>query len=303
MATFFFIVGCPRSGTTLLQRMLDAHPRVAVTPETHFMRRFWARRWSSGWSLPLPRRERRLSAALAGLPEMQELGFEEPRFRQLLGSGEFSLARAFRLVLEGYADRRGVTWVGEKTPNHQIYLDRLRRFFPGVRFIQIVRDPRAVVASWKKVPWSTGAAVTDAEIWRRYARQARTHDGAADVSTVRYEALVTEPAETLRHLCGFLGLDFRDEMLSFHQGEPTGVNVEREPWKERAARPLTTDRLESWRRELDAEDFGRVEAVAGTEMDLWGYDRSAARVPPLSFGERARLLQLRARHAVELCLR
>ena len=305
MATFFFIVGCPRSGTTLLQRMLDTHARVAVTPETHFMRRFWARRWSSGWSLPLPGRPTRLARALSQLPELQEMDFDEARLRQRLAGGAFSLGRAFRLVLEDFADRRGVDVIGEKTPNHQIYVESLRRFFPGVRIVQILRDPRAVAASWKKVPWTTGSAATDAEIWRRYAEEARVHEGssAVDIATVHYESLVTEPAATLQGLCDFLGLEFDEGMLRFHQGEPKGVNVEREPWKERASRPLTADRLESWRRELTATEISQVELVAGEAMEHWGYGRAATEVSSLSFGQRLEITRLRARHAVERALR
>jgi len=43
---YLFIVGCPRSGTTLLQRMVNAHPQIAITPESHWIPHLYEKPWA-----------------------------------------------------------------------------------------------------------------------------------------------------------------------------------------------------------------------------------------------------------------
>src|SRR5690606_38458360 len=122
---------------------------------------------------------------------------------------ERSWEALFALLLRSFAERTNAAIVGEKTPNHLLYMPTLQALFPGARFIHIVRDPRAVVSSWVSVPWSTGTIEGDAAVWRRYMRKAREQPPApGTLHTIRYEALVAHPERVLRGVCSFVGVSF-----------------------------------------------------------------------------------------------
>lgn len=268
-----FLVGCPRSGTTLLQRMLNAHPELAIAPETHFMRRFWQQRLRYG-PLNDDNNFRRLIQDITRMPEFEEMGLSPGLFEQEARMGERTYASLFGLLLLQFARQQGVWIVGEKTPDHLLHMQTLQQFFPTARFIHIVRDPRAVVNSLRNVPWSKGTLTKDAEVWRRnlaLVRRQCPQLGAA-LHTIHYEQLVADPEEVLQPLCRFLGIPYAPCMLAYHEAPTYMVNLEREPWKRNVARPLSTDALDRWRKDLSPSMIADIEAVVLPEMQRWNYE-------------------------------
>lgn len=267
-----FLVGCPRSGTTLLQQMLDAHPEVAIAPETHFIHYFWQRQERYG-DLNEDSNYKLLLTDITALPEFSEMGLTQETFCRVAWQNQRSYGALLSLLLEQFARHRGVEIVGEKTPNHVLYLPQLQQFFPQARFIHLVRDPRAVVNSWRSVPWSTGSISQDAQAWRFHVGAPRRCGGnvRAAIFTLYYEQLVLAPEENLRALCRFLNLEFMPQMLTYHQKSAPLVNVSREPWKARAVKPVSQDRLTHWRTELSEDAIAQIEAVAWWEMRRLGY--------------------------------
>lgn len=267
-----FIVGCPRSGTTLLQRMLDAHPDVAVAPETHFVRRFWSRRDAFG-DLTDDDALHRLIDAILDTPEVHDMQVDRASFVRRVGDSNRTYGAIFDALLTVFGARHDVARVGEKTPDHVAHLPLLRDWFPNATVVHVVRDPRAVVNSWRSVPWSSGYRWRDAEVWVDYVaagRQAAATWGDA-LHVVRFETLVTDPEATLRRLCAAIDLTYDSTMLAFHDREPDRVDVDREPWKQRTTQPVDPSVAHRWRDTLSAHDVAQVEAVARDEMDQWGY--------------------------------
>lgn len=260
-----FIVGAPRSGTTLLQRLLE--PVVAVPPETHYVRRFWLARRRFG-DLTDQSSWTQLQTAIEAVPEYAESG---------LGPGSLDHAeRSHRGVLqawlEGFAadtDRRP----GEKTPNHAMAIDLLASWFPEATFVHIIRDPRDVVASTGLTPWTTGFPAGDANVWRQYNRAVRrsTARRSGRVVTVVYERLVSMPGDVLSHLCAQLGLEFDQSMLDIEDRPAVGLDLDREPWKGGVASSVTTDSVGRWHG-LERATIIEIEAVTRQEMRRWGYE-------------------------------
>ena len=278
-----FLVGCPRSGTTLLQRMLDTHDSVAIAGETHFVRRFWLKRDDYG-DLANDENFARLLDDVVGMPEFTEMGVHGESFRNRAGAAERTYAAVFSAFLETFAEQHSVPFVGEKTPNHLLHMATLERFFPDAKFIHIVRDPRAVVNSWRDVPWSTGHVVGDAFVWRRYMLAARQCPlrRSDSLMVIRFEDLVRRPEPTLTDVCRFIGIDFQPGMCAFHDNKESALNVAREPWKARANQPLDTDRLGRWRDELSRSDVALIESVAGWEMHRYEYPSICGRFSALT---------------------
>lgn len=234
VAARVFLVGCPRSGTTLLQSLLCAHPQVFSVPESHFYskipsaNRVLRRSGFARRDAPV-----RFSALLEslGLPPVE---VRSPFVRDYLRGLAAALDRA---TLE--AGKR--IWL-EKTPRHLLFVGDIAHALPGSRFIHLLRCGPDVVASLYEVtrdypevwggPRSLEACV---ERWLRDTAISRRYEGAAGHFTARYEALTADPEGYLRELFAFIGAPAGDavlaEVLSSYQRSAAGVTGG-ERWKE-----------------------------------------------------------------------
>jgi len=231
-----FLVGCPRSGTTLLQSMLAAHPQIVSFPETHFMERVSPKFAVMGLASPRRRDRRRLVQFLTevGYPELERL---IPRYAITLQR----TISAFVDVLDALTlTQYGDVWV-EKTPNHLHYIDFIERHIPDARFIHMVRNGEDVVASLYEVstrhpeiwgePATLEACVTrwigDVEVTRRHIHKPHHR-------LVRYEELLEDAQSVLAQLCEFLGIPFSRDMLTEHSSAVQQLVLESETWKDSA---------------------------------------------------------------------
>ena len=295
-----FVVGVGRSGTTLLRLMLDAHPELAIPPETHFMPVFIQR--SGAGQLP-PRaggsRDRRGPAPALGRlrPRRADL---EARFAAL---EPFNTADALRAFYKLYADGQGKPRWGDKTPDYVKRMRRIKRTLPEAKFIHVIRDGRDVTLSTNRRIAERGhrkplAAAPAARRWRERILKAQA-DGPylGAYLEVRYEDLVTDTEPHLRRVCEFLELEFDPVMLRYHEsaagrlqemagamparaGRPAREAGERLKAHEMATKPPSADRIEVWRREMDPEYRQTFEIYAGQLLGRLGYETQNTAPPP-----------------------
>jgi hypothetical protein len=262
-----FIVGCPRSGTSVLRHILDRHPSLAICDETHFHRLVYLRRSAFGELSNPANRRRVIDAYLAGR-QMKRTGLDTADLAEKLLSEGVSYKALFACILSYYADSRGKPRYGEKTPQHALFLETLCEWFPNAVILHVIRDPRATVASLQAVPWSSGSVVANARTWQEMngaARRFRHHSGYLEV---RYEALVTDPVGEVRKICAFIGQEYAPSMLTAEEDSPaSGL-----PRKRTAVTPA---RLEVWRKELTARQVAQIEWVLGANIEGFGYSREA----------------------------
>jgi hypothetical protein len=200
-----FLVGAARSGTTLLQRMLDAHPQLAVVNETYWVpRRFLERRGLTRQGivtealLPMLLDSPKFSRMELGEPDLVRLLAEEQPVRY-----ERFVARIFDL----YAARRGKQLAGDKTPGYVRRMPQLHELWPGARFVHLIRDPRDLCLSmldWRSGErtagqygtWEKDPVLSTALYWRMsvgVGREAGEALGPGLYHEVRYEDLVAFP--------------------------------------------------------------------------------------------------------------
>ncbi len=305
MNPYVFLVGCPRSGTTLLRRLADAHPELAVARGTRWIARtFEFRRGltEDGYVTP------QLLERLRDDPfRLERLALEEGDLERLATGERISFADFVTALYDLYAERHGKRLAGDKTPGYGRYLPLLHGLWPSAKFVHIVRDGRDVclsVLDWRKdaTGFSTfdrDPATTVGVWWEWYVRLGL--EGAGELEPglyheVRYESLVAAPEHECKRLCAFLGLPFDDAMLRFHEGrtrDEPGLDAKK------AWRPVTRG-LRSWRTQLPREDVVRFEAAAGALLDELGYERATASVPRV---EAERAARVRAAFASEVVAR
>ena len=132
----FFACGAPKSGTTWLQRTLDAHPEICCSGEGHFVRRF---------SAPVAKVVNAYNQSLT--VEAEHVYEGSPYYGEISQSEFDELVRGFILQRLGARTDARTRWVGDKTPSYTQHLDQLHRLFPEAKIIHIVRDPRDVAVS------------------------------------------------------------------------------------------------------------------------------------------------------------
>jgi lipopolysaccharide transport system ATP-binding protein len=286
-----FVVGVPRSGTTLLRMMLDSHPQLAIPPETGFL------------------------PAVAALPPEGEAARE--RFRDVVLGAEswpdfhlgedalaarlaalvpFTLTAGLRAFYGLYAERFGKARWGDKTPSHGLHMPEILRLLPEARFVHVIRDGRDVLASVRPLWFAPGTSVEAiARDWaERIGRTRELSRECPHYLEVRYEDLVREPEATLREVCGFLALPFHPGLLAYHRrsaerllehegrrradGSLWLTREDRQRQQSGVTRPPDPSRIGRWREVLTAEEAARFHGVAGEMLGALGYEEPAPRL-------------------------
>jgi hypothetical protein len=291
-----FVVGCPRSGTTLLSLMLHAHPRLAMPPESRFLLPTWRARARYG-DLSTPAQRKQLARACTRKrSRVSDLGLDPRELRQQILAAPPTIGSAFGTVFQAYAELHGKARWGDKRPLYFQEVDVLLRLFPDAQVVHIVRDPRATVASLGSMPWWPYDSVASMATWAQadYCARRDRRRLPADVFTVlRYESLVADPESELRRLCAFLTEDFDPTML--RPSEVRHVVPSGKHWHGNLASSVGSHRVDAWQGDLEPWELGLLEAVLARRLRRHDYPVSGEGVRPSPW--------LRARYAKEVALR
>ena len=188
-----FIIGCPRSGTTLLRVILDSHPHISCGPETDFL-------------IDLPKVIARHSRRL------ELFGFDDAYW-------DMKMADFFNSFHLDYAQKRGKQRWADKTPLYTAHLDLLNRLFPEAQFLHIIRDGLDVVASHRD-RWGYLTALRATRTWVKYVSMAQRLGRTVAPGRyleVRYEELVSDPEAKLRGMFEFLDEPWDPVVLDYRQ--------------------------------------------------------------------------------------
>ncbi|MEO0801242.1 MAG: sulfotransferase [Cyanobacteria bacterium J06642_2] len=203
-ATFVFVVGSPRSGTTWLQSLLASHPDIVSGPESHFF------------------------VSMRSLLNT----FEQPQDRKLGLSAYLSSEQFYYMVGDWFVRTIAqLDWSEdspriflEKTPHHSQYAEFILKAFPQAKFIHLVRDARAVVASslriassWGK-DWAPSTVDAATAMWLRNVKAGwripqLMNDPTNQYFEIKYEALREQPERRLAELWQWIGVDVKDEWV------------------------------------------------------------------------------------------
>jgi hypothetical protein len=241
------IGGCPRSGTTLLRRLLDEHPSICCGPESN--------------------------ALLPGRPNPDELAFAYDLARDevaaLLAQSE-SQAAFVAAFFSRVAAARGKRRWAEKTPLNIAHLGWVLSHFPRARVIHVIRDGRDVVCSlrhhpvrrfvdgaWKSVPQDR-SVVSCARQWLSLTGKGMAWRTDARYLEVRYEDLVDDPEVTMRRVLAFLEEPFDPQWLQSRLAAQDGVDSKRP----NAAGAITRSSIGRWTRDLTLPEKDQVRRLA-----------------------------------------
>jgi hypothetical protein len=278
---YVFIVGGARSGTTLLQRMVDADPDIAVIHESHWISRFYEERIGL---TPDGMVTKDLASKLLDDRRFIKLGLDHNDLRNLTPpDGPISYADYATRIFDLYGQARGKRLVGEKTPGYVRNIPTLHCLWPEAKFVHLIRDGRDVCLSmmnWKRMDRSVGRfaawnrdPISTSAFWWKWdverGRESASLLGPGLYREVRYESLIARPPEECAALCEFLGLPYDEAMLGFHEGR---TKTKPALDAKRAWLPITPG-LRDWRSEMTAGEVERFEVAAGDLLEELGYPR------------------------------
>jgi len=290
------IVGAQRSGTTWLQLLCAAHPKIAGGEELHLFGRYVGHLVAAYYN---DQREFAGKGRGQGLPS-------------LLTTTEFDNAvkcfttTVFSQLVRG---KPGSELAIEKTPDHVLHLHYIRHLYPNVKVIHVIRDPRDVVvsqlaaaASWGD-GWAAKTVAEAAERWVEWVTKGREFGKTAPWYTeVRYETLLNDGPRELARVYAFLGYPLPAEqvekiysdfaitrmkantaprvLVKTRDGQSASVAPPAPAAPAGASRESTTSappgffrkgKAGGWRESMSEDDIRTVERIAGPLMRELGY--------------------------------
>lgn len=237
----FFVVGFPRSGTTLMASLLTRHKDVFISAETHFFRFYMHN------TEPLSDVQAEIERFCSYI-RIKDLGLNPAHlmtFGEAVAADRVNLLAAALHVL---AAREGRSFYGEKTPAHMLFLNVINNAYPGVKIIAIVRDGRDCVLSNMKEAWTRNDPYRLAAEWNFYNRLLNKFNKSnrGQVFTVKYEDLVDKPENVLSEALEFLGLPQDPDILQ-RAGNASVVPDWERAWKANALSVPDKSNMYKWK--------------------------------------------------------
>lgn len=286
----FFVLGSPRSGTTMLRLMLTAHPALVVPPECGFL--LWLQPEFGHWNhadFANASNQSRLSRAVLASRKFHTWQLSERAVATAIRLARpESYADACAAIYRLFASREGkpnATW-GDKNNYYLAHIGTIRELYSRARFLHIVRDGRDVACSYREVmampkvgKYHPNFPLAIAEIAKQWSSDVRSiHTQFAlltesQTMVIRYEDLVSNPAQELERICDWLGIAYNPGMLNFHE-----INRNRglEPsatihWKLRTLDPVNCGTVGRHATLLTTEELEEFTQIAGSELRHYGY--------------------------------
>lgn len=263
-----FIIGVPRSGTTLLRILLDSHSRVAAAPETPWILGVYGPRCSY--------------ASLIGTLIESPTG----PVRNLPGCGPEVIEQAGQdflgAVLASYLSHKKADVLVLKTPDDISVVTDLVRLFPDSKIVHIYRDGRDVALSTAEASqlgkhlrgFGRRGVKAALERWFAWESNALAVLGNRDSSLyfrLSYEALVNDPSAMLRKICVFVGIDYEPSMLQYGKFSHEYPSWEAGSTDVESLGDVTTTRAGRWRNELSEAQLVDLDQTYGAFLTSLGY--------------------------------
>lgn len=300
----YFIVGAARSGTTLLEKILNAHPKVVSMGELRYTMVFWDR-YRRMTTMPpqfmvdvdTHEKMRLKNVGKAKRVAMDNQAIEKrQRFKQILSENAplMDYASVSKLMLlRNHIDRleQGeLEALVNKNPDYIFYVKQLLSLYPAAKIVACIRDPRGVVLSHKQHKGKNdfsqymGDDVSAvAYFWKVCNDEilALQQQYPNQIALIHYEKLVADKENTLREVASFLNISFHPNLLehdkhsTFKKKLPAD-DQQAQQWEQKKNddlhRNVYTDRLTAWQNELSPDEIAIVNHICHETTQKLGYD-------------------------------
>ena len=286
-----FIVGCDRSGTTLLRLMLNQSRVLYITPETKFLTTLNCNEdlygdFSQAYQRYFFIRDLQTNKATAKTFTFQALDLTiaeaETALKKAAPTDFFG---ASKTIFKASAAKKNKQRWGDKTP-HQIQdVEILARAFPNAQFVHMIRDGRDTAMSIRKAGWLYGNMLAIAEYWQKQVSAGISAENKLKNSQDRYyevyyEQLLQQPEITLKNLCSWLNLEYTPQMLEYYRDANSNIQPEYSNLFRLNQKPLDASRAYAWKHKMSSSDLADFESIAKELLQELGYELSGTKISP-----------------------
>lgn len=280
-----FIVGAPRSGTTMLQYRLRNHPRISLpTGESHFIVPLYDNQEAYG-DLGQPENIRKvLQTMLDQSREFLETDLHGLKFDidtlvgELHAEGRHTLPAIISGIFEKNARGEGKIRWGDKTPYYVTHLPKLLDWFPDAQIVHLIRDGHDVALSLfgRQHDFYVYNTYFAAEYWESFVEKGHTQGMQLPPNQymeLRYVDLLTHPQDNMKRICDFLGEAYTSDLFDV-------VSVDDPGKTPLVHEPLKASNDGKWRTKMSAFQINAFESVAGNTLRQFGFDVITSARPP-----------------------
>lgn len=279
---FFFVTGRPRSGTTLLRMLFDAHPNVTMPPESAWLKYSYpkygkVRNWDKE-QICIFLNDFKSQNLIA----FWQLDMELLKSHLLNNAGNYSYGEFCKLIYVYYKslyNKETIKLIGDKNPPYTLFTDKLIKIFPEAKFVHITRDYRDNILSMLRVdferPWVSSLAYR----WKYYNKtllnvQRRFPE---KFLLIKYEDLVTNPEDKFREICTFLKIEFTLDVLNFNsiKDKITDASLWNyiNKYHQSLYEPISPKKVDEWKLKMKESDIKKADLIAGKFAETLGYAR------------------------------
>jgi len=283
---FFFILSMGRSGSTLLEFLLDAHPNVNIPLESRFIIHLYYKYSSkTNWTVQEKKnfindlfKEKRISLFW----EINKQKLEADIINTNSNISYFELCRIVTANYISFYPKDKIKTQGNKNPPFGLWCDILYQLNKQSKFIHLVRNPLGVISSHKKMGHKNLYYFSYRWNLMNIKIENLKTMTPSNFLTVKYENLICKPEETLKSVCNFLGIDYKEDMLRFNEIVKAKFSkLDKKNDKEKLkmfnshlsnlVNPIDNKNINSWETILTSKEKKDINYITKNVSTLYGY--------------------------------
>ena len=272
-----FIVGCERSGTTMLRLILHSHANIAIPPQTKYIKKIYKRRLFWGNLSKHKNRNKIIKWFYNNhnkKTKIIDLGLNPNDIKsEMIKSGN-SLGAILSTIFQLYSSQQNKSRWGDKHPYYIKYLDQLFELFPDAQVIHIIRDGRDAVASLKSMLWWKNNSIYSMFNWQEAilnGKKAKLKYSSDQFTEIRYEDIIEEPEKNIKKLCYFLEENFSPNMLDFYKIAGTAVPDYKMDWHSDTKQQMNSKKIGRWQNDLEKWESNLMHQKMKEELSINDY--------------------------------
>jgi hypothetical protein len=259
-----FIVGSPRSGTTLIQGILCNTGKYFPMPETHFFSQVVYGLTEKGLSDKDRKKIHRI------LARKSRIDIDREYLSNLNTQKEI-----FEYVVGTFNTDNRIDFL-EKTPRHVFFYPKIMNYYPRAKFICMIREPKNVISSQlTNSPKQNKSVIRLSMLYNKIAAAIIEIEGNLNVTVIKYEDLTTEPRQILEKICNFFNMTFNPKLLN-DVSAPFEIVSEHEFWKKKniKLKRIQQNNADKWRKALTPGQANIINFITQSHAKKFGYSLS-----------------------------
>lgn len=275
---FNFLICSERSGSNLITKIFDAHPKICGPFPSHLMEWF---------SLNLYRygnisKDYNWNILLKDLVEFMDKGFFKWRSNfnvEMVEKGvkKRSFKDIYKYIYETEAKANNKNILFVKNNCAYSYLAYITSCFKNAKYVYLVRDPRDMALVWKENAAAPGGIKEGAKKWKKdQSESIKAYGYLKDLDKIiliKFEDLLKNTEKEIRKICEFLEVDFTNKMFEFYKSDLVKENCQNRPGWQDLPKPIMHDNYNNYKTKLSDIEVKYIEAFCEEEMKFFNYEK------------------------------